>query len=71
MFGIKFKEKKMYNVQKIKDDVFYIGASDRRLALFESVFPALLSLFIQINMKIKTPLIRVVSALPQCLEKNL
>lgn len=29
----------MYNVQNIKDDIFYIGASDRRLALFESVFP--------------------------------
>ncbi len=29
----------MYNVQKIKDDVYYIGANDRRLALFESVFP--------------------------------
>lgn len=29
----------MYNVQKIKDDLYYVGANDRRLALFESVFP--------------------------------
>ncbi|MBR4295332.1 MAG: flavin reductase [Clostridia bacterium] len=29
----------MYNVQKINKDLYYIGASDRRLALFESVFP--------------------------------
>ena len=29
----------MYNIAKIKEDVFYIGASDRRLALFENMYP--------------------------------
>ena len=29
----------MYRVRKLKDDVFYIGASDRRLALFENIYP--------------------------------
>ena len=29
----------MYNYRKISDDIFYIGASDRRLALFENVYP--------------------------------
>lgn len=29
----------MYNTKKINDDFTYIGASDRRLALFENVFP--------------------------------
>lgn len=29
----------MYCVRKIKEDVYYIGASDRRLSLFENVFP--------------------------------
>lgn len=29
----------MYCTQKIKDDVFYVGASDRRLALFENIYP--------------------------------
>lgn len=30
---------KMYCVKKIKDDMFWVGGSDRRLALFENVFP--------------------------------
>ncbi len=29
----------MYNVRKIEEDTFWIGGSDRRLALFENVFP--------------------------------
>ena len=29
----------MYNVKKITSDMYYIGASDRRLALFENVYP--------------------------------
>lgn len=29
----------MYNVMQIKDDVTYVGASDRKLALFEAVYP--------------------------------
>lgn len=29
----------MYCVQKITSDMVYVGASDRRLALFENVFP--------------------------------
>ena len=29
----------MYNVKKIKDDLYWVGANDRRIALFESVYP--------------------------------
>ena len=29
----------MYDVKKIQDDLFWIGANDRRLALFENIFP--------------------------------
>lgn len=29
----------MYNVNKITEDMYYVGASDRRIALFENVFP--------------------------------
>ena len=29
----------MNNVRRISDDVFYVGASDRRLALFENIYP--------------------------------
>ena len=29
----------MYCVKNIKDDIFWVGGNDRRLALFESVFP--------------------------------
>ena len=29
----------MYNVQKIKDDVYYVGVSDRKLVIFEAVYP--------------------------------
>ena len=29
----------MYCVQKIAEDILYVGASDRRLALFENVYP--------------------------------
>ena len=29
----------MYNVRNITDDLFYIGCSDRRLNLFENVYP--------------------------------
>ena len=29
----------MYNVRNIKDDVFWVGANDKRLALFESAYP--------------------------------
>ena len=33
------KEKKMYDIRKISEDVIYIGCSDRRLSLFESAYP--------------------------------
>ena len=29
----------MHNFRKINDDVYYVGASDRRLALFEKIYP--------------------------------
>ena len=29
----------MYCTQQINNDVFYVGASDRRLALFENIYP--------------------------------
>ena len=29
----------MYDIRKISDDIFYVGCSDRRLALFESAYP--------------------------------
>lgn len=29
----------MYNYRKIADDVYYIGASDRRISIFEGVYP--------------------------------
>ena len=29
----------MYNVKKITKDLSWVGANDRRLALFESVYP--------------------------------
>ena len=29
----------MHNIQKISNDLIYVGASDRRLALFENVYP--------------------------------
>ena len=29
----------MYNVRKVTEDVVWIGGNDRRLALFENVFP--------------------------------
>ena len=29
----------MYCVKRIKDDLFWVGGTDRRLALFENAFP--------------------------------
>ena len=29
----------MQNIQSIADGIFYVGASDRRLAKFENLFP--------------------------------
>lgn len=29
----------MYNTRKVTDDIIWVGASDRRLALFENIFP--------------------------------
>ena len=29
----------MYNTKKIAEDIYYVGASDRRLALFENIYP--------------------------------
>ncbi|MBQ8970763.1 MAG: FprA family A-type flavoprotein, partial [Lachnospiraceae bacterium] len=29
----------MYNVIKMSEDMYYIGASDRRLSLFENIYP--------------------------------
>ena len=31
----------MYNVKKVNEDLYWIGASDRRLALFENIYPIL------------------------------
>ena len=28
----------MYNVKKVNEDLYWIGASDRRLALFENIY---------------------------------
>lgn len=36
---ILFSEVKMKNIKNITEDLFYIGCSDRRLALFENVYP--------------------------------
>ena len=30
---------KMYNTKKITEDLFWVGANDRRISLFESVYP--------------------------------
>lgn len=29
----------MYNIQNVTDDIYYIGGNDRRIALFENVYP--------------------------------
>ena len=29
----------MYDIRRVSDDIFYLGCSDRRLALFESAYP--------------------------------
>ena len=29
----------MYNVKKIYDDLYWVGGNDRRLALFENIYP--------------------------------
>lgn len=29
----------MYTVRKVTDDLYYVGGDDRRLALFENIFP--------------------------------
>ncbi len=29
----------MYNIKKIKEDLYWVGANDRRISLFESVYP--------------------------------
>ena len=29
----------MYNVKKLSDTLYWIGGNDRRLALFENVYP--------------------------------
>lgn len=29
----------MYNTKKIADDLFWVGANDRRLSVFEGVYP--------------------------------
>ena len=31
----------MKNIQKINDDLFYIGVQDRKIALFEAVYPVI------------------------------
>lgn len=35
----KEKEREMHNIRKITEDLFWLGANDRRLALFENVYP--------------------------------
>ena len=35
----KREEKRMYNLRKVQQDLYWIGADDRRLALFEGVYP--------------------------------
>ena len=29
----------MFNVRQISDDLYYVGGNDRRLELFENVYP--------------------------------
>lgn len=29
----------MYNIKNVTEDIVWVGASDRRLALFENIFP--------------------------------
>ena len=36
----------MHCVKKIRDDVFWVGSSDRRLALFENVSQSLVAFLI-------------------------
>ena len=36
---MKYMEVFMVNIQKVAADTFWIGGSDRRLALFENLFP--------------------------------
>ena len=31
--------KRMFNVRQISDDFYYVGGNDRRLELFENVYP--------------------------------
>ena len=38
-FEIEKGELAMYNVKKVNEDLYWIGASDRRLALFENIYP--------------------------------
>lgn len=33
------EEEKMYQIRKVTEDITWVGASDRRLALFENIFP--------------------------------
>ena len=35
----KERSKKMYCVRNITDSIYWVGGSDRRLALFENLFP--------------------------------
>lgn len=37
--SLKYKEDDMINIQQVAQDTFWIGGSDRRLALFENLFP--------------------------------
>lgn len=36
---IPFGGKQMHNILKVTEDIYYVGASDRRLALFENLYP--------------------------------
>jgi flavorubredoxin len=29
----------MYNVKKVREDLYWVGGNDRRLALFENIYP--------------------------------
>ena len=29
----------MYNVRQVKDDIYWVGGNDRRIPLFENVYP--------------------------------
>ena len=48
----------MYNVRKVTEDIVWVGASDRRLALFENIFPIYVHYNIRIEIKVLTNIVK-------------